>query len=214
VFAKRPTDPRALPEATMKHEITRADLMPIPLYEKERKERRKKMAELKAKRRIEVGPFATFYFESFDTMLHQVHEMLAIEQGGDEQVQSELEAYNPLIPNGRNLVATVMFEIEDPARRARELARLGGVELQVYLVVGGAANAVRVHAQQIGDDERTRADGKTSSVHFLRFDFPPEAIAAFKKPGADIVLEITHPNYAHMARVPEPVRAALATDFD
>lgn len=194
----------------MKHEITRADLLPMSLYEKERKDRRKRMAEAKAKRRVEVGPFATFYFESYDTMLHQVHEMLAIEKGGDEQVESELAAYNPLIPKGRDLVATVMFEIEDEGRRARELARLGGVELQIYMVVGAA----RIHAQPIGDDERTRADGKTSSVHFLRFPFPPEAIATFKTAGSEAILEIAHPNYAHMARVPEPVRAALAGDFD
>jgi len=194
----------------MKHEITRADILPISVYEKERKDRRKAMAATKARRRIEVGPFATFYFENYETMLHQVHEMLAIEKGGDEQVASELEAYNPLIPKGRELVATLMFEIEDPARRARELARLGGVELQIYMVAGGA----RVHAQQIGDDERTRADGKTSSVHFLRFEFPKEAVAAFKQSGAEVVLEIAHPNYAHMARVSEPVRAELARDFD
>lgn len=194
----------------MKHEITRADILPLSVYEKERKERRKRTAEMKAKRRVEVGPFATFYFENYETMLHQVHEMLAIEKGGDEQVQSELEAYNPLIPKGRELIATLMFEIEDPARRARELARLGGVELQIYLVAGGT----RVHAQQIGDDERTRADGKISSVHFLRFEFPREAVAAFKQPGAEIVLDIAHPNYAHMARLSEPVRAELARDFD
>src|SRR5690349_14251828 len=136
-------------------------IIPLPQYAGQRAERRKRIAELKTKRRMEVGPFATFYFESYDTMLHQVHEMLAIEKGGDEQVESELDAYNPLIPAGRDLVATLMFEIEDPARRARELARMGGVELQIYMVVGGAANAMRVHAQQIGDDERTRADGKT-----------------------------------------------------
>jgi hypothetical protein len=159
---------------------------------------------------MEVGPFATFYFESYETMLHQIHEMLAIEKGGDEQVQSELDAYNPLVPKGRDLVATVMFEIEDPARRARELTRLGGVERQIYMTVGGT----RINAQPIGEDERTRADGKTSSVHFLRFEFPPAAIAAFKQPGAEIVVEIAHPNYAHMARMPEPVRAALAADFD
>jgi hypothetical protein len=194
----------------MKHEITRADILPISVYEKERKERRKRVAEMKANRRLEVGPFATFYFENFDTMLHQVHEMLAIEKGGDEQVQSELEAYNPLIPKGRDLVATVMFEIEDPARRARELARMGGVELQLYIVVGAA----RIHGQPVGDDERTRADGKTSSVHFIRFTFPPEAVAAFKKPGAEAIVEVAHPNYAHMARLPEPVRASLAADFD
>jgi hypothetical protein len=194
---------------TMKHEITRADILPISVYEKEREKRRKAMAAMKAKRRIEVGPFATFYFENYETMLHQVHEMLAIEKGGDEQVESELDAYNPLIPNGRELIATLMFEIEDPARRARELARLGGVELQIYVAVGGT----RIHAQQIGDDERTRADGKTSSVHFLRFEFPREAVAAFKRPNAEAVIEIAHPNYAHMARVPEPMRAELARDF-
>ena len=193
----------------MKTEITRADLLPISVYEKERKERRKKMAALKTNRRIEVGPYATFYFENYETMLHQVQEMLAIERGGDAQVEDELAAYNPLIPHGRDLVATVMFEIEDPARRARELARLGGVELQIYIAVGGG----RSHGQQVGDDERTRADGKTSSVHFLRFDFTPEMIAAFKRPGAEVTVEITHPNYGHMARLPEPVRASLAGDF-
>ena len=194
----------------MKHEITRADLLPLSVYEKERKERRKKMAALKAHRRMEVGPFATFYFESYDTMLHQVHEMLAIERGGDEQVQSELDAYNPLVPKGRELICTLMFEIEDPARRARELSRLGGVEHRIEMSVAGT----RVSAQQVEPEERTRDDGKTSSVHFLRFVFPPAAIAAFKQPGAEVVVSFSHPNYAHMARMPEPVRAALSTDFD
>lgn len=194
----------------MKHEITRADLLPLSVYEKERKERRKKMAALKAFRRMEVGPFATFYFENYDTMLHQVHEMLAIERGGDEQVQSELDAYNPLVPKGRELICTLMFEIEDPARRARELSRLGGVEHRIEMSVAGT----RVSAQQVEPEERTRDDGKTSSVHFLRFVFPPAAIAAFKQPGADVVVSFSHPNYAHMARMPEPVRAALAEDFD
>jgi len=195
---------------TMKHEITRADLLPISVYEKERKERRKAIAAMKAHRRIEVGPFATFYFENFDTMLHQVHEMLAIERGGDEQVQSELDAYNPLIPKGRELICTLMFEIEDPDRRARELSRLGGVEHQIEMIVAGT----RVRAEQVEEEERTRDDGKTSSVHFLRFAFPPEAVAAFKRPGAEVVIAFGHPNYAHMARMPEPVRAALAEDFD
>ena len=194
----------------MKHEITRADILPMTVYERERKERRRRMAEIKAHRRIEVGPFAAFYFENFATMLHQVHEMLAIEKGGDEQVQSELEAYNPLVPRGRDLVATVMFEIDDPARRARELARLGGVEQKIYMIVGGT----RIRGSQIGEDERTRADGKTSSVHFLRFEFPPAAVAAMKRQGAEAIVEIAHPNYAHMARVPEAKRAALAADFD
>jgi hypothetical protein len=193
----------------MKIEITRADLLPMAVYENERKERRKKMAALKANRRVEVGPFATFYFENYETMLHQVHEMLAIEKGGDAQVEDELAAYNPLVPKGRDLVATVMFEIEDPARRARELARLGGVEEQIFMVAAGQ----RSQGRQIGDEERTRADGKTSSVHFLRFIFTPAQIAAFKQPGAEVTIEFAHPNYGHMARLPEAVRASLAGDF-
>lgn len=194
----------------MKREITRADLLPMTVYERERKDRRKRMAAMKADRRMAVGPYLTFYFENYDTMLHQVHEMLAIEKGGEEQVQSELDAYNPLIPQGTDLVATVMIEIEDPVRRAAELVRLGGIEFQMQIAVGGSRSTGR----QIGDEERTRAsDGKTSSVHFLRFEFTPRQIAAFKTPGEDIVIEITHPNYGHMARMPEPVRASLAADF-
>lgn len=193
----------------MKTEITRADLLPMAVYENERAARRKKMAALKANRRVEVGPFATFYFENYETMLHQIHEMLAIEKGGDAQVEDELAAYNPLVPKGRDLVATVMFEIEDPARRARELARLGGVEDQIFMRVAGQ----RSQGRQIGDEERTRADGKTSSVHFLRLIFTPEQIASFKTPGAEVTIEFAHPNYGHMARLPEAVRAALAADF-
>jgi len=193
----------------MKTEITRADLLPMAVYEKERKERRKTMAAKKANRRVEVGPFATFYFENYETMLHQIHEMLAIEKGGDEQVQDELDAYNPMVPKGRDLVATIMFEIEDAARRARELSRMGGVEDTFSINVAGS----RAKGAAVGNEERTRADGKTSSVHFMRFTFTPEQIAAFKKPGAEVTIEIGHPNYGHMARLPEAVRAALAGDF-
>src|SRR5262245_2595378 len=97
-------------------------IIPLPQYAGQRAERRKRIAELKKNRRLEVGPFATFYFECYDTMLHQVHEMLFIEKGGAEQLPDELAAYNPLIPQGAELVATVMFEIDDPLRRARVLA--------------------------------------------------------------------------------------------
>lgn len=193
----------------MKRKITRADIMPMTVYEIERKARRTRMAERKRNRRVSVGPFATFYFENYDTMLHQVHEMLAIERGGEAQVEDELAAYNPLIPQGRELIATVMFEIDDPARRTRELSRLGGVEDGFYLAVCGE----RSHGAAIGDEERTRADGKTSAVHFIRFALSDAAAAAFKQPGAEATLEIVHPNYGHMARLPEPVRAELAADL-
>ncbi len=190
--------------------ITRADIVPMTVYERERKERRARMAAAKKDRRVEIGPFATFYFENYETMLHQVHEMLFIEKGGEAQVGDELDAYNPLIPQGRELVATLMFEIEDPARRARELARLGGVESRIHLAVAGR----RIDAEPVGDDERTTEAGKTSSVHFLRFRLGAGESASFKQPGAEIVIEIAHPNYAHMARMPDAVRQALAADLE
>jgi hypothetical protein len=111
--------------------IEPSDIIATAEYAKLRADRRRQIAEVKKNRRLEVGPFATFYFESFDTMLHQVHEMLFIEKGGAEQLPDELAAYNPLIPTGSELVATVMFEIDDPLRRARVLGMLGGVEHKV-----------------------------------------------------------------------------------
>jgi hypothetical protein len=146
-----------------KRAITPADLIPLSQYAAERRERRKAIVAMKRDRRLEVGPFCTFYFENYDTMWHQIQEMLYIEKGGDEQVADELRAYNPLIPQGREIVATVMFEIEDPVRRARELARLGGVEDTCTLSIGGEA----VAAVSESEVERTKEDGKTSSVHFF-----------------------------------------------
>jgi hypothetical protein len=193
----------------VKRRITPEDIVPLARYESERKQRRARMAEIKRDRRVEVGPFATFYFENFDTMLHQVQEMLAIEKGGDEQLADELAAYNPLIPQGQDLVATVMFEIENPERRARELARLGNVEDNFFLRVDGA----RIRGEPVGDDKRTREDGKTSSVHFIRFPLGREAADSFKRGAGEVVIEIAHPNYGHSARIPEAVRRALAGDL-
>ena len=109
----------------MKHQISREDLLPLDQYARERRDHGRRIAELKIHRRVSVGPDATFYFESFETMWFQIHEMLHIEKGGEEQVAGELEAYNPLVPKGRELVATVMIEIPDPDRRAAVLAKLG-----------------------------------------------------------------------------------------
>ena len=167
------------------------------------------MAELKKNRRLEVGPFATFYFESYDTMLHQVHEMLFIEKGGAEQLPDELAAYNPLIPQGTELVATVMFEIDDPLRRARVLANMGGVEHKAFLRLG--ADTIRGVPEE--DQERSREDGKASSVQFIRFPFTPAAIAAFRGGAGDVIVGFDHPNYGHMAVMPAAVRQALAQDF-
>ena len=190
-------------------EIERADVMEFDAYANIRRERKRAVAEIKKNRRVEVGPFATFYFESFDTMLHQVQEMLHIERGGEEQIPGELAAYNPLIPKGDELVATVMFEITDPERRARELARLGGVEETMTLAFDGET----VKGVPEADVDRTNAAGKASSVQFVHFPFAPAQTANFKQPEARIVLSIGHENYAHMAVMSEPVRAALAGDL-
>ncbi len=193
-----------------KHEITGADIMAMEDYAKLRAERRREITALKARRRLEVGPFATFYFESYETMLHQVHEMLFIEKGGAAQISGELAAYNPLVPKGRELVATVMLEIPDAERRAKLLAGLGGIEETATIAFG----AETVSGTPEADIDRTTAAGKASSVQFIHFPFSDAQVAAFRAPGARVVVGLDHPNYAHMAVMPEEMRAALAADFD
>ena len=189
--------------------IVASDIIPLAEYSGQRAERRKRISEIKKNRRLEVGPFATFYFESFDTMLHQIHEMLFIEKGGAEQLADELAAYNPLIPAGAELVATVMFEIDDPIRRARVLATLGGVEHKAFIRVGG--EIVRGVAEE--DQERSRDDGKASSVQFIRFPFTAAQVEAFRSGEGDVVVGFDHANYGHMAVMPAAVREALGKDF-
>ena len=171
----------------MKHEITRDDILPLESYAAQRAERRKAIAEIKRNRRMEVGPHATFYFESYDTMWHQIHEMLHIEKGGEEQIVDELTAYNPLIPKGNELVATVMFEIDDPVRRASVLGRLGGVEETVTIGFDGET----VKGAPEADVDRTSAAGKASSVQFIHFPFTEAQIAKFRKPGTQVIVGIT-----------------------
>jgi len=194
----------------MKHEITHDDILPMERYAGERRERRTRLVEVKKQRRMPIGPDCTFYFENYETMWHQVHEMLFIEKGGEEQIPDELAAYNPLIPKGRELVATVMFEIDDPVRRQAILAKLGGVEETAFLRFGGETAA----GQPEGDVDRTTAAGKASSVQFIHFPLTAEQAARFKAPGAEVVLGFGHPNYSHMAVLPEATRAALAEDLD
>ena len=184
-------------------------IIPISEYGAQRAERRKRMSEIKKDRRLEVGPFATFYFESYDTMLHQVHEMLFIEKGGAEQLPDELAAYNPLIPQGSELVATVMFEIDDPIRRARVLGMLGGVEHKAFIRVG--SDTIRAVAED--DQDRTREDGKASSVQFMRFPFTAAQVEAFRSGIGDVIVGFDHANYGHMAVMPPAVRQALSRDF-
>jgi len=193
-----------------KHIIERSDILPYEVYAKERKERRAAITAMKKHRRVSVGPYATFYFENYETMFQQVHEMLHIEKGGEEQIADELAAYNPLIPKGDELVATLMFEIDDEIRRDKELRRLTGVEDHIYIDVGGLRVTAVVPE---GDVERTKADGKTSSVHFLHFPFKLQEIEKFRDPATQVLIAIAHPNYGHMAMMSPETRAALAADF-
>lgn len=192
------------------HTLTRADIMDMADYANVRNERRKATTVLKKDRRVHIGPDATAYFESFDTIWHQVHEMLHIEKGGDAQIDDELNAYATLVPNGRELVTTLMFEIDDPDRRAKFLAGLGGVEETVTLQFGGET----ITAVPETDVDRTNADGKASSIQFLHFILTDGQAEAFKKPGTQVILSIGHEKYGHMAKMQEATRKALAADLD
>ena len=190
--------------------ITRDDILSPEDYLAQRATLRKRIVEIKKPRRIDVGPHATFYFESYETMLQQIQEMLYIEKGGEEQLVDELEAYNPLIPQGKELTVTLMFEIDDPVRRGSILRSLTDVELKTFVQVAGE----KVYAVPEQDVERTASDGKTSSVHFLHFPFPDHLIEKFCAGEEQIVLGIDHENYAHMTVLTPETRQSLAQDFD
>ena len=190
--------------------IERSDILDLETYEHVRKEKRAALVAEKKNRRVEVGPYATFYFENYDTMWMQVHEMLRIEKGGEEQVADELAAYNPLIPQGSELVATMMLEIEDEIRRAKTLGKLGGIEETVTLKFGD--HTIKAEAEE--DVDRTTADGKTSSVHFMHFPMTADQSAAFKSGADPAILSIDREGYQHMAVLPPAVRSALAGDLD
>jgi hypothetical protein len=187
--------------------IIPADILSDEDYAARRDELRKASIAVKKNRRVEVGPFATFHFENYHTMWLQVMEMLRIEKGGAAQAEGELETYNPLIPQGRELIATLMLEIEDAVVRDRTLLTLGGIEETIFLDVGKE----RIKATPTEYEDRTTPDGKTSSVHWLRFSFTPEQIAKFKR--ESVILGVAHRNYGHMAVLPDAVRAELAKDF-
>ncbi|MGH7126843.1 MAG: DUF3501 family protein [Stellaceae bacterium] len=193
-----------------KHTITRADILPVERYAAERAKHRRRISELKRNRRIEVGPFVTFYFECYETMWLQVQEMLHIERGGEAQLADELAAYNPMIPKGSELSATVMIEIEDPQRRHAALSRLGGIEHKMVLTIAGE----QVRGLADPTRENTSPEGKASSVQFIKFPLTPAQKEKFRASGTSVVVGIDHENYGHMAVVSEPVRQALAGDLE
>ena len=193
-----------------KREIQKEDIMSLDVYIKNRKEIRKNIVEFKKDRRISLGPYATFYFESFETMLAQVQEMLYIEKGGDEQLKDELIAYNPLVPNGKELTATLMFEIDNPVSRATFLGKVGGIEEKVFMKIDGEL----IKATPEEDVDRTSSEGKASSVQFIHFKFNDQQIEKFKSNSSLIELGIDHNEYSHTAKLNDDTIKSLSSDFN
>ena len=192
-----------------KREIQKEDIMPLDVYTEKRRELRKSIVDYKKNRRVALGPYATFYFESYETMLAQVQEMLYIEKGGDEQLQDELSAYNPLIPNGKELTATLMFEIDNPISRGAFLGKVGGIEETVFMKIDGE----KIKAVPEEDVDRTSAEGKASSVQFIHFNFTDDQIEKFQSNSSEIELGIDHKEYSHSTKLSKENIASLSTDF-
>ena len=192
-----------------KRQIEKKDLLPFDVYAKSRKQIRKDLVEFKKNRRIALGPYATFYFESFETMVAQVQEMLHIEKGGDEQLKDELIAYKPLVPNGKELVATLMFEIDNPLSRGAFLGKVGGIEEKIFMKIDNE----EVKAIPENDVDRTSAEGKASSVQFIHFKFSDDQINKFKSSNTSIELGIDHKEYSHTTKLTEDNIKSLSDDF-
>ena len=190
--------------------IEKNDLIANNIYAKNRKQFRKKIVEFKKHRRVPLGPYATFYFENFDTMLAQIQEMLHIEKGGEKQLKDELDAYNPLVPKGKELVTTLMFEIDDPKIRAEFLGKVGGIEEKVYIQVAEE----KINGRPEKDVDRTSAEGKASSVQFLHFIFTNDQIEKFKDIKNSLIIGIEHTLYKHTVKVSAETRSALSKDFN
>ena len=191
-------------------EVTKADLIPADEYAKNRKAYRKEIVNYKKDRRVALGPYANFYFESYETMKAQIQEMLHIEKGGEEQLKDELAAYNPLIPKGKELVATLMFEIDNPLSRAEFLNNVGGIEEKVFLKIGN--EIIKSIPEQ--DVDRTSAEGKASSVQFIHFEFSDEQIKKFKDMSTEVIIGVEHEMYAHTVKLTKNNKQALALDFN
>ena len=193
-----------------KKEIRKDDIMHLDIYTKQRKELRKNIVEFKKNRRVSLGPYATFNFESYETMLAQVQEMLYIEKGGEEQLKDELTAYNPLIPNGKELIATLMFEIDNPISRAAFLSKVGGIEEKVFMKIDGEI----IKAIPEEDVDRTSAEGKASSVQFIHFKFNDQQIQKFNSSSLQVELGINHDEYSHSTKLTDVTIKSLLADFN
>ena len=192
-----------------KRQVEKKDLMPADAYAESRKQIRKDLVAFKKDRRISLGPYATFYFESFETMVAQIQEMLHIEKGGDEQLKDELTAYNPLVPNGKELTATLMFEIDNPISRGAFLGKVGGIEKNIFMKIDNEL----VRAEPEDDVERTSVAGKASSVQFIHFKLSDGQIAKFKSSDISIELGIDHKEYSHSTKLTDDNIKSLLADF-
>jgi len=189
--------------------ITADDIMAIEQYDLIRKEKKAEAIERKKLSRLSVGPNAVILFENWDSMWLQIQEMLRIEKGGPEQVADELAAYDPMVPKGSELTATVLFEVADPDQRDKFLRSIGNVEDHISIRLGDHV----IKARPEGDIQRTReSDGKASAVHFFHFDFPAEAIAAWKSGEGQAMVVIDHPSYGHAALIGKNTRDFLSRE--
>ena len=189
--------------------ITADDIMAIEQYDLIRKEKKAEAIERKKLSRLSVGPNAVILFENWDSMWLQIQEMLRIEKGGPEQVADELAAYDPMVPKGSELTATVLFEVADPDQRDKFLRTIGNVEDHISIRLGDHV----IKARPEGDIQRTReSDGKASAVHFFHFDFPAEAIAAWKSGEGQAMVVIDHPAYGHAALIGKNTRDFLSRE--
>jgi hypothetical protein len=190
--------------------IARDSLLTLEAYARERHDFRARVIAHKKNRTVRLGEHVMLIFEDELTIRYQIQEMLRIEKTFEESgIQDELDAYVPLIPDGTNLKATMMIEYEDPVLRKIELARLRGIENRVYIEVDGYSPVYAVADEDLPREN----EEKTSSVHFLRFEFEPAVIRAFQQ-GAAVALGVDHPNYAvRLDEIAPEVQASLARDF-
>jgi hypothetical protein len=189
--------------------IERGSLLSLEAYARERQAFRARVIEHKKSRSVQLGEHLTLIFEDELTIRYQVQEMLRIERiFEDEGIQGELDAYNPLVPDGTNWKATLMLEYPDPEERKVRLSALKGIERNVWVQVDGSE---RVYAVADEDLER-ETEEKTSSVHFLRFELSPEMRRALAQ-GAGVGIGVDHPAYRASITAPPQVRTSLVNDL-
>jgi hypothetical protein len=190
-------------------QLTRDDLYSLEKYAQVRSEFRAQVMAHKKDRQVAVGPHATLYFEDRLTMQYQIQEMLRAERIFESAgIQDELDAYNPLIPDGSNWKATFMIEYEDVDERREALTRLKGIEDLMWVQVAGFDKAFAIADEDMEREDET----KTSSVHFLRFELAAPMVAAMKS-GADLSIGSDHPEYGYQVQVPPATRDSLAADL-